>query len=215
MGACSPGPSSFVPEWYDEFEALLDEMLRILRPEWHLSKDPPARALDRPAYMSRWRTNQKRGTLASHLRDHPAEVRIHLPALMDIVVHDLNPSFNVILIERIVAAAGYRPVHEGIIERLEHGTFTEQIGATYAWYSAQPGRHYLSSTAFQRGEPTPHSALRYTEWQELLPRYREAGRRAVARCDDPERRACLSELTANFSEIVSIGTPPDEWAPLS
>ncbi|MEY9858850.1 hypothetical protein ABH935_004473 [Catenulispora sp. GAS73] len=152
----------------------------------------------------------KRGALATHLRDHPAEARIHLPALMDIVVHDLNPSFNEILIRRIVAAVGHRPVHEGIIERLERGTFAEQVGATYAWYSAQPGRHYLSSTAFQRGEPTPRSALRYTEWQELLPRYREAGRRAVARCGDPERRACLSELTANSSEIVSIGTPPDE-----
>ena len=86
----------------------------------------------------------------------------------------------------------------------------EQIGATYAWYQAQPGLHYHSSDAYHRSEPTPDSVLRYREWQELLPRYREAGRRAVARCGDPERRARLSELTANSSEIVSIGRTPDE-----
>lgn len=150
------GASSLVPEWYDEFEARLDEMLGLLRPEWRLSREPPAYAVP------------------------------------------------------IVAAVGYRSVHEGIIERLEHGTFIEQIGATRAWYQAQPGLHYLSSDDYYRGEPAPDSVLRYREWQELLPRYREAGRRAVARCGDPERRACLSELTANSSEIVSIGTPPDE-----
>jgi hypothetical protein len=210
MGACSPGASSFVPEWYDEFEALLDEMLGILRPEWRLSGEPPSYVVDRPTGMSRWRTNQKRGALASRLRDYPAEVSIHLPALMDIVVHDLNPSFNEFLIRRIVAAVGYRPVHEGIIERLAHGTFTEQVGATYAWYQAQPGLHYHSSGDFHRGQPTQDSVLRHTEWLELMPRYREAGRRAVERCSDPRRRACLSELTANSSEIVSIGTLPDE-----
>lgn len=132
----------------------------------------------------------------------------HLPALMDVVVHDLNASFNEFLILPIITAVGHRPVHQGILERLERGSFLEQLGAVAAWYTAQPSWHYRTPDDRDRGDPTPDSALRYSEWLELQSRYREACRRAVERCENPQQRDYLRKRTARFSQIVSIGTQP-------
>ncbi|MEY9854484.1 hypothetical protein ABH935_000081 [Catenulispora sp. GAS73] len=203
--------TGYVPQWYDEFEDHLDGMLAVLRPEWHLPEQPPAHAFNRPESMSRWRTNAKRSALGSHVREHPAQARAHLPGLLDAVVHDLNASFNEFLILPIIAAVGHRPVHEGIIERLARGTFIEQLGAVAAWYTAQPGLHYRSADDLRRGEPAQDSVRPYTEWLDVLPRYQEACRSAVERCDDPERRAYLSRrVAASCNGGVSIGTPPQE-----
>lgn len=128
-------------QWYDEFEAALDGVLAVFLPERRLP-EPPAHVARRPEAAPRWRTGQKRGALAKFLRAHPAEVRNHQDALMHVVVRDLDASFNEFLILPIIAAVGHRAVHEAIIEYMAGGSFTEQVGAVQAWYTAQPGLHY-------------------------------------------------------------------------
>jgi hypothetical protein len=127
---------------------------------------------------------------------------------MDVVVHDLNPSFNEILLSPIIAVVGHHAVHEAIIERLEDGSFLEQVGAVHAWYTAQPGLHYHAPSDRGRGDPTPDSAVRYTQWLDLLPRYREACRRAVAGTGDRGQGEYLAERITSFNEVVSFGEQP-------
>lgn len=201
------GVTTQVPQWYDEFESVLDGMLGVLRPDWRLP-EPPAHVAQRPEAAPRWRTNVKRGALAKHLRAHPDEIRNHQAALLHIVVHDLNASFNEFLILPIIEAIGHRAVHEAIIEYMAGGSFTEQVGAVQAWYTAQPGLHYRTPRDRDRGDPTEDSALRYSEWLEVLPRYRAACERAIERCDDSQKREYLKEITARFSEAVSFGEQP-------
>lgn len=115
---------------------------------------------------------------------------------MHVVVHDLNASFNEFPILPIIDVVGHRAVHEAIIEYMDGGSFTEQVGAAQAWYTAQPGLRYHAPGDRDSGDSTEDSALRYSEWLEMLPRYREACQRAVERCADPQKREYLREATA-------------------
>lgn len=111
--------SSSAPLWYPEFEELLDRLLPAFCPEWRLP-GPPANVADKRDLLLKWRCNRKRSALGAALRYDPAKVRANRDVLIHLAVHDLNPSFNRFLISPIIAAIGYREIHEAIIGYLEN-----------------------------------------------------------------------------------------------
>lgn len=188
------------PRWHEGFEARLDGMLEVLGMDRSLPK-PPDSVLRRPEFAPWWRCDTKRGRLAKYVGAYPAEVGIHKDALMDVVVHDLDPSRNQVLIRPVIAAIGYRAVHERLIDRLEGGSYVEQVGAVKAWYWAQPTTPHTVTHAFDYEDQDPDTAAQYAGWLELVPRWREACRRALEACVDPHRRAYLNDFIANSTKL--------------
>jgi hypothetical protein len=198
-----PGaPPPDTSEWPRFFEPLLDALLPIFRPDLAPAVTPPSSdRLD-----DRRRCSGKRSRLAEGLRDAPAElVREHAGPLLNAVLHDLNSSHNVLLIDPLVAVLGRRAVQEAIITAVETGTIIEQSAATMAWYAAQASAHFPTVDAFERGEATPESRAAIDVVADLRTRYRDACLRALASCRDPRTRERLSHSMSSGHEVVRIG----------
>lgn len=195
-------------EYLAQFESLLDARLALISPAWQLP-ELPERYVDNPDFILRWRSERKRFALAKALREAPDEVRNHRDALFHIVVHDQNPSFNYYLITPIVKAIGRQELYEALLGYLETGTYVERLCALKAWYSAQPGMFYRTSTDYHRGEPNPDRMPEYEAWVALRPRFLAACRIAVEACDLPEERERLADEARSVAsaEIVTIGDP--------
>ncbi|MEU5992239.1 hypothetical protein ABZ806_24985 [Spirillospora sp. NPDC047418] len=194
-----------IAEWGVEFEALLDAALAIFCQRWNPPSAPEKIAVD-PVHNLAWRCNRKRTSLVASLGERPELVRANEALLLRVAVHDLNPSFNRYLIDSIAKATGLNGVHNAIIDYLENGTIVEKFGAVRAWYSAQPGLHYPTVHAYDEGTPSVASSVAYGDWMELWPQYKEACRRAVQSCVNPEVRDRLVEDMNAFAEIREIGT---------
>ena len=195
-------------EYLAQFESLLDAHLALISPAWRLP-EMPERYVGKPDFALRWRSERKRFALAKALKRAPDEVRNHRDGLFHIVVHDLNPSFNYYLIMPIVNAIGRSELYEALLGYLETGTYVERLCALKAWYSAQPGIFYRTSTDYHRGEPNPDRMAEYNAWVALRPRFLAACEVAVEACDTPEEREQLADLARSVAraEIVTIGDP--------
>jgi hypothetical protein len=195
-------------EYLALFESLLDVHLALISPAWRLPEIPEGYVGD-PDFALRWRTERKRFALAKALKQAPDEVRNHRDGLFHVVVHDQNPSFNYYLIMPIVNAIGRHELYEALIGYLQSGTYVERLCALKAWYQAQPGLFYASSTDYHRGEPNPDRMAEYNAWVALRPRFLAACEAAVEACDTPEEREQLADLARSVAraEIVTIGDP--------
>jgi hypothetical protein len=180
---------SYIPDPPDRstaFEPLLDELAAVFCPGQDLDARPEGRVESR--YV---RCEVKRLAVSRAAgRDLPL-VRAHVSLMQRAVVHDQCRSGIRQLVDPLVAALGYRRVHEALIGYLERGSEAEMIGATMAWYPATPTLRYTGS-GWKRREPTAASKAQREAVADLRHRFRYACLRAFVTHDSPELRFVLS-----------------------
>jgi hypothetical protein len=131
----------------------------------------------------------------------PDMTRQYADLLLRAAVHDQCRSGIRQLIQPLVAALGHRAVQQAIITYARSGTDAEKVGATMAWYFAQPALRYASRDDLRLGVPTQESEAERDELADLRAEYRAACLAAFLDCDDPEARRDLS-LAINLDASV-------------
>jgi hypothetical protein len=162
-----------------DFEPLLDELIPIFCPGWDNKPAEP--------HSQHHRCEVKRKRIGDAASKNPAATRRHRELLLRAAVHDQCRSGIRQLIGPLTAALGYRPVQEAIIGYIRTGSDAEKVGATMAWYFAQPGRTYSDRGILAKERRTALDAL-----ADLRDQYRAACLAAFLACPDPQSRQDLS-----------------------
>jgi hypothetical protein len=180
---------SYIPDPPDRsaaFEPLLDELASVFCPGQDLVAGSDGRADSR--YM---RCEAKRLAISRAAdRDLPL-VRAHASLMQRAVVHDQCRSGIRQLVDPLIAALGYRPLHEALVGYLERGSEAEMIGATMAWYPATPPLRYTEG-GWERREPTAASKGERAAVADLRHRFRHACLRAFVTRESLELRFAMS-----------------------
>lgn len=181
---------SYIPDPPDRsaaFEPLLDELAAIFCPGEDLAASWP----EGRAESCHMRCEVKRLAISRAAGQDLPLVRAHASRVLRAVVHDQCRSGIRQLVDPLIAALGYRPVHEALIGYLEGGSEAEMIGSTMAWYPATPPLRYTKAGWEQR-EPTAESKAQRDAVADLRHRFRHACLHAFVVRDSPELRFALS-----------------------
>ncbi|MCF2526141.1 hypothetical protein [Yinghuangia soli] len=134
---------------------LLDEVLALFAPNWTYPPEPPGFEPEHPLV----RCNVKRTFLADVLLADLDGVREHADLLLLAAVHDTCPDGVRRLVDPLVAALGYRTVHDALIGYVRTGTPEQQEGARMAWYWAKPRPREIPRDGIWRTELPSRAVL--------------------------------------------------------
>jgi len=167
------------------FEPLLDELLVIFCPGWEM---PGIMAGEHQHH----RCEVKRFQLGKTAEADPTTTRQHADLLIRAAMHDQCRSGIRQLVRPLTDALGYRPVQTAIIDYMRTGSDAEKVGATMAWYFAQPGLKYASWDNLRHGISTKKSRAAQEALADLRDAYRAACLVAFLACQDPATRHDLA-----------------------
>ncbi|MFC9898019.1 hypothetical protein ACFVMC_30385 [Nocardia sp. NPDC127579] len=167
------------------FEPLLDSLLATFGADREPSPGVSGAGEHHRCEVKRFRLGQAADADAQATRSHADR-------LLHVAVHDQCRSGINQLIRPLVRVLGYRPVQERLVRYLREGSEPEQIGATMAWYWAQPPLGYDSWEDARRGIPSKSSQAEQDSLNDLHRQFRTACLAAFLARDSPDTRHALS-----------------------